>query len=365
MKKTKLKRIGILTGGGDCPGLNAVIRAVVKTAHHDYGIEVLGIEDGYEGLLKKRARFLSSDDVSGILTHGGTILGTSNTANPFKVPVSKKSKTVFMDFSDDAVRHFREWELDALVTVGGDGTLGSAKKLFEKGVPVIGIPKTIDNDLPETDFTFGFHTAVSIATDAVDRLHTTAASHHRVMVLEVMGRNAGWIALHAGAAGGADIILIPELPFKMDVIRREVNDRAHKGKRFSIVVAAEGAHEAGGSMVVRAKDKKNPYPVKLGGIGSKLAADIERITGVESRAAVLGHIQRGGSPTAFDRNLGTQFGTHAVQLIQQQKWGRMVCLKGQEISSVPLEKAVDFIKKVPASHPLVEACRSVGTSFGC
>ncbi len=365
MKKSKsIKRIGILTGGGDCPGLNAVIRAVVKTAHHDYGIEVLGIEDGYEGLLQKRARFITSEDVSGILTHGGTILGTSNTANPFKVPVISGKKVIFQDHSAEAIKNFQNWGLDALVVVGGDGTLSSAQKFSEKGIPVIGIPKTIDNDLEGTDFTFGFNTAVSIAADALDRLHTTAASHHRVMVLEVMGRNAGWIALYAGAAGGADIILIPEIPYRREVIHKEVLSRAKQGKRFSLIVAAEGAFEAGGKVIEKGRDVKNPYPVKLGGIGNFLAQEIESHAGVEARAAVLGHIQRGGSPTAFDRNLGTLFGVHAVKILQQGKTGQMVCLHGQDISSVPLKTAVSRLKMVPLNHPLVVSCKSVGTSFG-
>lgn len=360
----KLRRIGILTGGGDCPGLNAVIRAVVKAARHKLGVEVLGIEDGYEGLLQKRARFLRSHDVSGILTHGGTIIGTSNTANPFKVPVRKNGKIIFRDLSDQAIRNFKEWDLSALVVVGGDGTLGSARKFHQKGIPVIGIPKTIDNDLSETDFTFGFHTAVSTATEAIDRLHTTAASHHRVMILEVMGRNAGWIALYAGAAGGADIILIPEIPFRTKIIHEEVAQRTRKGKRFSIIVVAEGAHEAGGRALVKKLDPKNPYPVKLGGVGQWLADEIESNTGVESRAAVLGHIQRGGSPTPFDRNLGTLFGAHAVELLSKGKFGRMVCLKGQSIESVPLASAVREIKKVPLDHPLLRSCRAICTSFG-
>lgn len=353
-----------MTGGGDCPGLNAVIRAVVKTAHHEYGAEVLGIEDGYEGLLQKRGRLLSSPDVSGILTHGGTILGTSNTANPFKIPVVKKGKIQYRDDSHIALRNFKDWKLDALVIVGGDGTLGSAKKFFDKGIPVIGIPKTIDNDLQGTDYTFGFHTAVSTATEAVDRLHTTAASHHRVIILEVMGRNAGWIALYSGAAGGADIILIPEIPFKMDVIYDEVGRRSKQGKRFSIIVAAEGAHEAGGSVVISKKDLKNPYPIKLGGIGIRLAERIEQNTGIETRAAVLGHIQRGGSPIPYDRNLGTLFGCHAVYLLKEGKLGHMVCLKGQDIQSVPLRDAVSSVKKVPLDHPLMTASKAVGTSFG-
>lgn len=364
MKKGRLKRIGIFTGGGDCPGLNAVIRAVTKTAIHDYGIEVLGIEDGYEGLLEKRARYLNSDDVSGILTHGGTILGTSNTANPFKVPIYRKKKLIFEDHSEKAIRHFHEWGLDALVAVGGDGTLDSAYKFYRRGVPIIGIPKTIDNDLLATDYTFGFHTAVSIATEALDRLHTTAASHHRVMILEVMGRNAGWIALYAGSAGGADIILIPEIPFKLRSICEEVKHRVGQGKRFSLIVAAEGAYAAGGKQMVKRRDKKNPYPVKLGGIGQWLSTQIETLTGIESRAAVLGHIQRGGSPTSFDRNLGTVFGTYAVYLLTQGRYGNMVSLRGQKIGAVPLKEAVKKIKCVPVNHQLIKASKAVGTSFG-
>ena len=341
-----------------------MIRAVVKTAIHDYGMEVFGIEDGYEGLLEKRGRFLSSDDVSGILTHGGTILGTSNTANPFKVAVPRGKKVIFEDQSELAIRHFREWELEALVAVGGDGTLGSAYKFHLKGIPVIGIPKTIDNDLSGTDYTFGFHTAVSIATDALDRLHTTAASHHRVMILEVMGRNAGWIALYAGSAGGADIILIPEMPFQMKKICEEVIHRAGQGKRFSLIVVAEGAHASGKGQIVKGMDRKNPYPVKLGGIGQWLAAEIEKLTAIETRAAVLGHIQRGGSPTAFDRNLGTVFGTYAVYLLEKGRFGNMVSILGQKIQSVPLKDAVKTIKTVPANHQLIKASRAVGTSFG-
>jgi phosphofructokinase-like protein len=364
LKKKKLRRIGILTGGGDCPGLNAVIRAVVKTAIHDYGIEVLGIEDGYEGLLEKRARVLSSDDVSGILTHGGTILGTSNTANPFRVPVQKRGKITFEDQSDLALRHYKEWDLDALVAVGGDGTLSSAFKLQQRGLSVVGIPKTIDNDLPGTDYTFGFHSAVAIATDSLDRLHTTAASHHRVMILEVMGRNAGWIALYAGSAAGADIILIPEIPFNMKTICDEVKCRAGKGKRFSLVAVAEGAHPAGGQQIIKDLDKKNPYPVKLGGVGQWLAKRIEEMAKIETRAAVLGHIQRGGSPTAFDRNLGTVFGTYAVYLLDKKMFGNMVNLRGNQVGHIPLKEAVHQIKKVPLNHQLIKASKAVGTSFG-
>lgn len=344
--------------------MNAVIRGITKSAIHDYGLEVFGVEDGYSGLIEKRGHFLSSDDVSGILTHGGTILGTSNTADPFHVAVSKGRRIVFEDRSKRAVRNIREWQLDALLVVGGDGTLTIADRLFRRGVPIIGIPKTIDNDLSGTDFTFGFDTAVSIATDACDRLHTTAEAHHRVMILEVMGRNAGWIALFAGTAGGADIILIPERPFYFDVICSEVEQRVHKGKRFSLIVVAEGAHETGSKPLIKRKDRRNPRPAKLGGIAESLAMQIESVTGIESRAAVLGHIQRGGSPTAFDRNLGTQFGVHAMELAIKGRWGQMVCLDGHFIDAIPIHQAVHPIKKVPLNHQLLRSSRAVGTSFG-
>ncbi|MDD5670977.1 MAG: ATP-dependent 6-phosphofructokinase [Candidatus Omnitrophica bacterium] len=364
LKTRKINRIGILTGGGDCPGLNAVIRAVTKTAIFDYGLEVFGIEDGFEGLIKKRGRFLSSENASGIINVGGTILGTSNRADPFRVPVTRNHKVVFEDHSQKSLRHFREWKLDALVAIGGDGTLSIANRLASLGINIIGIPKTIDNDLSGTDSTFGFDTAVQIATDAIDRLHTTAASHHRVMVLEVMGRNAGWIALYAGVAGGADVILIPEFPFRSDVICDAVKQRARKGKRFSIVTVSEGAYEFGKSPVIKKVDKKNPYPEKLGGIGERITECIEEKTGLEARVAVLGHIQRGGSPTAVDRNLGTLFGMYAVKFLMDGREAHMVCLRGQAIESIPIGKAVNRLKRVPSDFPLVQSAISVGTSFG-
>ena len=364
MKPAKIKKIGILTGGGDCPGLNAVIRAVTKSAIMNCGWEVFGIEDGYAGFIEKRGHELTQAQVSGILTLGGTILGTSNRADPFKVPIVKGKKVFFADHSDQAIEHFRQWGLDVLVAVGGDGTLSIANQLCRKGIPVVGIPKTIDNDLSGTDFTFGFQTAVSIATEAVDRLHTTAAAHHRVMILEVMGRNAGWIALYSGSAGGADIILIPEMPYSMDAICRAVKKRAQHGKKFSLIVVAEGAKEKGGKVIERKKDLKNPYPVKLGGIGAYLAERIEALSGLETRSANLGHIQRGGSPVPPDRNLGTLFGTHAVELIRQQRWGQMVCVQGKSIKSIPIEQAVSKLKLVSADDPLVVSSEAIGISFG-
>src|SRR3990167_3172311 len=306
------KRIGILTAGGDCPGLNAVIRSVTKGAL-GLGWEVIGFEDGFAGVVENRFRILTNPDVSGILTHGGTILGTSNTANPFRYPVRQGKKLVFRDDSKKAIDHIRQLDLDALVCIGGDGTLSIAERLLKKGIPIVGIPKTIDNDLSGTDFTFGFRTAVHIATQAVDRLHTTAASHHRVMILEVMGRYAGWIALYAGMAGGADVILIPEIPFRINAIASCVRERNQRGKRFSIVVVGEGAKPKGGKMVVKRRVQSSTDPIRLGGIGYVVGNGIEHATGIETRVSVLGHIQRGGSPTARDRNLGTLFGNKAVE----------------------------------------------------
>ncbi|MFA7255057.1 MAG: ATP-dependent 6-phosphofructokinase [Candidatus Omnitrophota bacterium] len=364
MKPKKIKKIGILTGGGDCPGLNAVIRAVTKSAIANYGWEVFGIEDGYAGLIEKRGHELTQAHVSGILTLGGTILGTSNRADPFKVPVVKGKKIVFEDHSDQSIENFRQWGLDVLVAVGGDGTLSIANHLCHKGIPVVGIPKTIDNDLSGTDYTFGFHTAVSICTEAIDRLHTTAAAHHRVMILEVMGRNAGWIALHSGSAGGADIILLPEFPYSMEAICKAVKKRAQHGKKFSLIVAAEGAKEKGGKVIEKKSDPKNPYPIKLGGVGKYLEERLEKCTGLETRSASLGHIQRGGSPVPADRNLGTLFGTHAVELIREQKWAQMVCVQGNAIKSIPIEEAVHKLKLVTPDSPLVVASAAVGISFG-
>ncbi|MBI1977450.1 MAG: ATP-dependent 6-phosphofructokinase [Candidatus Omnitrophica bacterium] len=357
------KRIGILTAGGDCPGLNAVIRSVAKSAF-GLGWEVIGFEDGFQGVVENHFRVLKNPDVSGILTQGGTILGTSNTADPFRYPIRKRGQIVFRDYSDHVVRHVKELELDALVCVGGDGTLTIAKKFLKWKLPIIGIPKTIDNDLSGTDFTFGFDTAVHIATEAVDRLHTTAASHHRVMILEVMGRYAGWIALYAGAAGGADIILIPEIPYQMKFVCEQVKARAGKGKRFSIIVVAEGARPKGGRMVVKRIVKTSTDPVRLGGISHVLGRDIERLTGLETRVSVLGHIQRGGSPTHDDRNLGTLFGHKAIELIQRGLVGYMVALQNGNITQIPIRNAVRKRKLVPRNHPLILATRAVGTSFG-
>ena len=363
--KPSVSTVGILTGGGDCPGLNAVIRAVAKTAIMQHGITVFGIEDGYLGLIENRMRRLETGDVSGILTQGGTILGTSNTADPFHFPLSVNGKSSIADVSDMAVEHVRGRGLDAVICIGGDGTQSIASRLAKKGVPVVGVPKTIDNDLHGTDITFGFDTAVSIATEAIDRLHSTASSHHRVMVIEVMGRNAGWIALHAGTAGGADIILIPEVPYDLNKVCRHVQKRSQHGKRFSIVVVAEGARPCGGKVTVKSRVKNDPNcQIRLGGIANYLAADISSKTQLESRAVVLGHIQRGGTPTAFDRALATQFGHEAVCLLMSGRSGRMVAMRNNELSSVSLATVADKQRTIPSDDVLMEAAKAIGTSFG-
>ncbi len=358
------KRIGVVTAGGDCPGLNAVIRAVVKTAIGEYCMEVLGIEDGFQGFIENRFRKLSYRDVSGILTRGGTILGTSNRHNPFRYPRKAAQETVFEDRSDDGMANMEALGIQALVCIGGDGTMGIAKDLKDKGLNVVGVPKTIDNDLSETDLTFGFDSAVSVATDAVDRLHTTAQSHHRVMVLEVMGRYAGWLALSAGIAGGGDVILIPEIPYRLEKLCKKLWEREKSGRRFSIVVVAEGAKPEGGDMVVKRVIKDSPDQLRLGGIGNTVANEIEEATGIETRVTVLGHLQRGGSPTAFDRILATRFGSSALRLIARSDFGKMVALRGQEIVDVEIEKAVEKLRLVSPDSSLISTARSVGTSFG-
>lgn len=365
MEETPLRRIGILTGGGDCPGLNAVIRAVAKTAMGKYDATVIGIEDGFEGLVEGRMHELTNKEVSGILFLGGTILGTSNKGDPFHYPVEKLNGEIeIVDESARAIRNYRRWGLDALITVGGDGTMHISQKLFEMGLNIVGVPKTIDNDLAATDLTFGYDSAMMVATEAIDRLHTTASSHHRVMVIEVMGRYAGWIALGAGLAGGADIILIPEIPFRWESIFKKVRERSVRGKRFSIVCVAEGARPEGGEMVVKAMDVRRTDARQLGGIGELVAEKITQETGLETRVTVLGHLQRGGSPTAFDRNLATKFGTHACDMAARGEFGRMVALRGTQIVSVPIAEAIAQQRLVPLDCPELRAARAVGTSFG-
>ena len=358
------KRIGILTGGGDCPGINAVIRAVAKKAMHDYDMDVVGIEDGYEGLVHGRSRRLESRDVSGILTLGGTILGTTKKVNPYRYAIKKGNDFEFKDMSKQAIRFAKELELDCLVVIGGDGTLGIAYKLFKDGIPIVGVPKTIDNDILGTDLTFGFDTAMMIATEGIDRLHTTAQSHHRVMVVEVMGHNAGWLALCSGMAGGGDIILIPEIPYKMDKIVEKVRERHRKGKRFSIVVVAEGAKPKGGDVVIQRMVKESSDPIRLGGVGLILGDQIEKITGIETRSVAMGHLQRGGSPTAFDRLLATQLGSKAIDLIASKSYGHMVAMQNSRLVKVSLKDVAKGHRSVPRDHPLIKTAMSLGTSFG-
>ncbi|MCX5693913.1 MAG: 6-phosphofructokinase [Candidatus Omnitrophica bacterium] len=329
-----MARIGILTGGGDCPGLNPVIRAVVRKALLA-GYEIVGIKNGWKGLVQNDTMLLNIDTVSGILPKGGTILGTSRT-NPYK------QEGDLQKVKDN----FKKMGLNALVAVGGEDTLGVASKLFKDGLPVVGVPKTIDNDLSATDYTFGFDTALNVAMECIDRLHTTAESHHRIIVAEVMGRHAGWIAIEAGIAGGADVILIPEIPIDMDEVCKIIKQRHERGKTFSIVVVAEGAQFKDGDMVTQEQKLDAFGHVRLGGIGENLAGLIEKRTGFETRVSVLGHIQRGGSPTAFDRVLGTRFGVKAVELIIGKKFGQMVALSGNKIIDVPLSEAVKALKTV-------------------
>ncbi|NWF51215.1 MAG: ATP-dependent 6-phosphofructokinase [Ignavibacteriaceae bacterium] len=359
----KVKRIGVLTGGGDCPGLNAVIRGVTKPAQ-DYGMTVFGIKDGFEGLVEGKASELRNEDVSGILSRGGTILGSSNKGDPYHWPVMKDDKIVIMDKSKDALKNYEAWNLDALIAIGGDGTMHICNKLSKLGMNVIGVPKTIDNDLEATDMTFGHDSAVYVVSMALDRLHTTASSHHRVIVVEVMGRYAGWIALNGGLSGGADLILIPELPFIWEKIYDKILERELMGKKFSLVCVAEGAKPKGGSLVTKGRDIKRTDPIQLGGIGEVVARRIEENTGRETRVTVLGHLQRGGSPTPFDRILSTKFGAFAIDLAAHKKFGRMVALKGSEIKNVRIEDAISKQKLVKPDNQAVFTAKAVGISFG-
>lgn len=359
----RTRRIGVLTAGGDCPGLNAVIRAVTKSLIFEYDMEVVGILDGFRGLVENHTRPLSTDDVSGILTTGGTILGTTNKENPFKYPAPQRGQVTFSDRSDDAIRHARKLGLECVVTIGGDGTHAIAHGLASKGLNVVGVPKTIDNDLRGTDRTFGHDTAVSIAAEAIDRLHTTAMSHHRVMVVETMGRYAGWLALNAGLAGGGDVILLPEMPYCLDAICKTTLERSKRGRRFTIVVVAEGAKPKGGALVARREVRDASDPIRLGGIGHKVAGDVEAQTGLETRVTVLGHLQRGGTPTAFDRILATQFGAQAAVLVAERNYGRMAALRGRKIDSVPIDRVAGRPRLVPLNSSLIRAARAVGTTF--
>jgi len=359
------KRIGILTGGGDCPGLNAVIRGVVKGAILRRGWEVMGIEDGFDGLLSlDKCRLLSLEDVRGILPRGGTILGSTNRGNPFLCPEEKDGTIELVDKSGLVMENLRHLQIECLVVVGGEGSLKIALELINKGVCIVGVPKTIDNDLMETDVSFGYNTALETATDALDKLHTTAESHHRVMVMEVMGRYAGWIALESGIAGGADVILIPEIPFAFDRICRAIDERRRQGRRFSIIVAAEGAFPLGGERVIKERSDTGLSFERLGGIGEYVAREIRKCLDMESRVTVLGHLQRGGSPSTFDRCLGSRFGIKALELIESGRCGQMVCLKGRDIAAVPIERAVRSLKLVDPDGSLIRCAEELGILVG-
>jgi 6-phosphofructokinase 1 len=356
-----LRKIGVLTGGGDAPGLNAVIRAVVKAAVNA-GIEVIGLEDSFDGLVyPEKSRPLGPKDVTGILRLGGTILGTVNRGNPFLEPIVTPGGT--FNYSDRVLEMFQAMQLDALVCIGGDGTLAISYEFYKKGIPLVGVPKTIDNDIVGTTSCFGFDTAVSFATDAIDRLHTTAEAHRRIMVVEVMGRHAGWIALHAGVAGGADVILIPEIPYDLEKVAVTLAEREKRGARFSIVVVAEGAHPKDGSVSIL-EAAHGGYAERLGGAGSVCATRLGQLTGKETRYVVLGHLQRGGAPTAFDRTLATRFGGKAVQLLLNGQYGKMVANHPPDIVPIPLGEVVGKTKTVPLDYDLLLTARALGVSFG-
>jgi len=362
----KINRIGIMTGGGDCPGLNAVIRVVTKAAIKQLGIEVLGIEDGFLGLIRNRMRTLHEEDVSNILTTGGTILGTSNKANPahFAVGEDADGKPIFKDVTNRVLEHVAERRIDGVVCIGGDGTMTGAADLIKQGVPCIGVPKTIDNDLMHTHITFGFSTAVQTATECLDRIHSTASSHHRVMVVELMGRNAGWLTLHAGLASGSDVILIPEIPYELDKVCEMCVRRSKRGKRFTLVAVSEGAAPKGGRQVVDKIVHDSPDPVRLGGISTVLTDQIAENTHLETRATILGHIQRGGTPVAFDRVLASRFGYQAVQLMEEGTWNQMVVRQGGRTGTVPIESVAGQQRTVPLDDSLIAMARAVGTCMG-
>ncbi len=337
------RRMGLLTSGGDCPGLNAAIRAVVKSAHLRHGIEIVAFKDGFRGLIENRSVRLGYDDVSNILTQGGTILGSSNRERFFALAGDIPGEVVLKpkDLTEDALRSFRGQDLEGLILTGGDGTLKVAHHLHRRGIPIVGIPKTIDNDVMYSDMSIGFDTAVALATESIDRLHSTAESHHRVLVVEVMGRRAGWIALYAGVAGGGDIILIPEIPYSFEEVSLAVESRMRRGRRFSIVVVAEGAEK-----------------------GPDVAARIEASTGVDCRAVVLGYLQRGGTPTPFDRLLATELGCAAMDLAARGEFGRVACWKAGKTNAVPLEDVAGQPRTLDPDNPLLCIARAVGTSFG-
>jgi len=360
----RIQRVGLLTGGGDAPGLNAVVRGVAKAAMANHNIRVFGFYDAFRGLVNGHGKWLHWNDVSGILTQGGTILGTTNRDNPFEYVADHHHPERTRDASRDVVRNYRALKLDALVAVGGDGTLQCCHKMSKLGLRIVGVPKTIDNDVRGTDLTFGYNTAVTTATEAIDKLHTTAASHHRVMVVEVMGRTAGWLALTAGVAGGGDVILIPEIRYHLKSICNKIMQRSRSGKRFSIVVVSEGARPVDGDVVIRDRVTGSPEAIRLGGISAVLSKQIESFTGLETRYTILGHLQRGGTPSPFDRFLATQFATAAVDMVIAGKFNCMASLRGGKITCVSLSIPGHAPRLISPRSQLIGMARAIGTSFG-
>lgn len=359
-----MTHILVNTGGGDAPGLNAVIRAIVLASIHR-GWKVTGIKSGYDGILgdiPDGLIELNKSNIKGIANLGGSILGTKNTGHPFKYPVIENGETKLIDRSEELISKIKETHADALIAIGGDGSMSIAQALYERGIPVVGVPKTIDNDLNGTSITFGFDTAVSFATDAIDRLQTTAQSHQRVMVVEVMGRYAGWIALNSGIAGGADVILIPEIDFDIKKVCEKILRRENEGNHSSMVVVAEGAKPIGGNFTIQ--NQEAGREMKLGGIAEKVAFEINKITGKETRSIVLGHLQRGGSPTSFDRQISSRFGVAAVRLVEQKLFGRMVTLHTPNISSIPISEAIEKLKTVPLNSDTLSTARDLGINLG-
>ena len=364
---SEIKRIGVMTGGGDCPGLNAVIRAVTKTAILKYGLEVVGIKHGYRGLYLGGDEFvkLGLHDVSGVISRGGTILYSSNKDNLFDYTYTDENgDECHGDVADVGVKNLKDAGIDALIVIGGDGTLTSGRDFSRKGVKVIGVPKTIDNDLASTDTTFGFDTAVATATESIDRLRTTAESHSRIIVVEVMGRYAGFIGIASAIAGGCDAALIPEIPYDINKVADAIKANRARGKNFAIVVAAEGAKPIGGDVVVSKVVENSPDPIRLGGIGEVVAGQLESLVGLEARATILGHVQRGGTPTANDRILSTRYGSYAVELLMQGKFGNMVTLDGNKLSCDSLENVIGQNKSVEESSYWIQTARSIKMCLG-
>lgn len=355
----KRKRIGVLTSGGDCPGLNAAVRAVVKTAINNYDYEVIGFRDGYRGLVENRFTRLELSDVSGILDKGGTILGTTNRYNPFNVPFDKDGTKIMRDMSERIKENLAMHQIDCLVVIGGDTTIRYASLLADKGIPIVAIPKAIENDIYGTDVTFGFMTAVNTATAAIDKLHSTAEAHHRIMILEVMGRASGWVALESGIAGGADVILIPEIPYDIHKVARAILQRRNAGKGFSIIVTSEGAKPIG----VENDDAQSDITFQ-GGTSNLLARELERLTNIETRITVLGYLQRGGDPSPYDRILATRFGASAVKMIENGELNRMVCIDHHAIKSIPLKDTAGKTRLVSPAGEVTEIARNMGVSFG-